>query len=159
MVVILRQHCTILKYFRMLNLNLNINGAKKGLPYPLKDLTVHLTMQTYEDDGTTYYVNSRGPDIPVVGTDGGEDILDFSVLTDVRLDKSDATYWIQPLNNWFYYDSENPYHYKLSDFHYRYWQNAMASDNNYCFGKFTYDDESIDSVQSVLIYSIPQTGG
>src|SRR6056297_1647666 len=101
MVVILRQHCTILKYFRMLNLNLNINGAKKGLPYPLKDLTVHLTMQTYEDDGTTYYVNSRGPDIPVVGQDGGEDILDFSVLEDVRLDKSDATYWIQPLINWF----------------------------------------------------------
>src|SRR6056297_29582 len=136
-------------------------SGHKGLSlslYPSADLEHQLNLNnTYESEGTTYVRNSSGTDIPVISGTGTDMILDMSVLEDDRFDKSNATYWIQPLNDWFYYDSENPYHYKLTDFHYRYWENAMASDNNFCFGKFTYDDESIDSIQSVLIYSAIQT--
>src|SRR6056297_1082762 len=169
MVVIHRQHCTILKYFRMLNLNLNINGAKKGLPYPLKDLTVHLTMQTYEDDGTTYYVNSRGPDIPVVGTDGGEDILHFSVLEDDRFNKGAVVgnsegfpeYWDSPWNAYFYYDDTSAatlYHWKVKDFHYRLLETQAASVTNWAFLKMNCADESYTDSSGLLIYSQAQTG-
>src|SRR6056297_3160636 len=167
MVVIHRQHCTILKYFRMLNLNLNINGAKKGLPYPLKDLTVHLTMQTYEDDGTTYYVNSLGTDIPVVGQDGGEDILDFSVLEDDRFNKGAVVgnsegfpeYWDSPWNAYFYYDdtsAETLYWWKVKDFHYAYILAQSANVDNVFFLKATATTETsneIDIVYSLLIYN------
>src|SRR6056297_4117444 len=172
MKVILRQHCTILKYFRMLNLNLNINGAKKGLPYPLKDLTVQLTMSTYEDDGTTYYVNSRGPDIPVVGTDGGEDILDFSVLEDDRFNKDAVVgnsggfpeYWDSPWNAYFYYDDTSAatlYHWKVKDFHYAKILEQSASVDNVFFlrAKATTDTSNeIDVSYGLLVYSSEQDG-
>src|SRR6056297_3278543 len=172
MVVTHRQHCTILKYFRMLNLNLNINGAKKGLPYPLKDLTVQLTMQTYEDDGTTYYVNLHGHDIPVVAQDGGEDILDFSVLEDDRFNKGAVVgnsegfpeYWDSPWNAYFYYDDTSAatlYHWKIKDFHYAMLQvqadRSVLQDVFFLKSKGT-ETELVDSATGLYIYENAQTG-
>src|SRR6056297_2357469 len=150
----------------------SILRAGAGLPYPIEDLTANITMSTHEDDGTTYYVNSRGTDIPVVGTDGGEDILDFSVLEDDRFNKGAVVgnsegfpeYWDSPWNAYFYYDDTSAatlYLWKVKDFHYAKILEQSASVDNVFFlrAKATTDTSNvIATVNSLLIYSISQTG-
>lgn len=101
-------------------------------------------------------VNEVGVNIPWVSGTGLDAIYDFSVLSDVRLDKSSATYWTQPLDSYFYYDALNPYRYKLKDFHYREFQNQMESDNNYCFCKLTYSAGVLISADELYIYDSEQ---
>jgi len=130
-----------------------------GQAFPTADLTCLLTMATYESEGTTYYVNSKGNDVPVVGELNGLDtILDFSVLNDVRLDKSNTTYWGATLNAYFYNDPANPYHYKLKDFHYKFF-NAQVTFGNTCFLKANATSATnnvIESVSALAIYSVEQ---
>lgn len=105
-------------------------------------------------------INKKGINIPYVSGAGLDAIYDFEVLGDARLDKSNATYWTQPLDAYFYYDVGNPYHSKLQDFHYRYTENQMASDNNFIFLKAsstTNTSNIIASIFSLLIYSTEQT--
>src|SRR6056297_2499826 len=146
----------------------SILRAGAGLPYPIEDLTANITMSTYEDDGTTYYVNSRGSDIPVVGTDGGADILDFSVLEDDRFNKGAVVgnsegfpeYWDSPWNAYFYYDDTSAatlYHWKVKDFHYRLLETQAASVTNWAFLKMNWADESYTDSSGLLIYSEAQT--
>lgn len=134
-------------------------GLIKSLPYPTEGLQVLLNMQTYEDGGTTYYVNTKGTDIPLVSGTGIDAILDFSVLNDDRFDKSNATYWGATLDAYFYFDALNPTHAKLKDFHYRYFENQMASDSNFVFAKLNYNlSKNLQDVEIILIYSNPLTG-
>lgn len=146
-------------------------GKSGGSPFPTAGLTVYLTMQTYEDEGTTYYVNTKGNDVPVVGTDGGEDILDFSVLNDDRFNKGAVVgnaggfpeYWDSPWNAYFYYDDTSAatlYHWKIKDFHYAYILEQSASVDNVFFLKAlatTDTSNVIASIQKLLIYSAAQT--
>ena len=143
----------------MINLNINSNISKKATAsFPTAHLTCLLNMSTYESEGTTYYTNTKGNDIPVVSGTGLDIILDFSVLNDVRLDKSNSTYWGSSLNAYFYYDALNPYHFKLKDFHYKKF-NAQVTFGNTCFLKANATSATnnvIESVQALAIYSVEQ---
>jgi len=119
-----------------LNLNANINGAKRGLPYPTAGLDVIVYNSTYEDGGTTYYRTSKGIGLPVISGTGLDTIIDFSVLLvggkkDLRFNKNayvGSSYTDDegnplPANYNFpfvgiYYDSANPYYWKITDFAY-----------------------------------------
>ena len=96
----------------------------------------------------------------ISGTDTAA-IYDFSGLSDNRLDKSNATYWVASLDDYFYYDVSHPYYSKLKDFHYKYFEAQMASDNNFAFLKAkasTNTSNILASVTSLYIYSVEQTG-
>jgi hypothetical protein len=106
----------------------------KGLtqsPFPTADLSF-AWLGGYDGDDL---VNTKGTNIPYVSGSGLDAIYDFSVLSDVRLDKSNATYWGASLNSWFYYNPLRPYDAKLKDYHYKYYFYQMASDNNFAFAK------------------------
>ena len=140
----------------MKRLNLNINGAKRGLPYPTKDLQVIVYNQTYEDGGTTYLRTSTGIGIPKVSGTGLDAIWDFSVLNDERFDKSNATYWGDSLDEYFYYNELRPYDAKLKDFHYKFLNEQVTFDNT-CFLKAQATTETsnvIDNIDVLLIYSL-----
>src|SRR6056297_3637524 len=144
----------------------SILRAGAGLPYPIEDLTANITMSTHEDDGTTFYVNSRGTDIPVVGTDGGEDILDFSVLEDDRFNKGAVVgnsegfpeYWDSPWNAYFYYDDTSAatlYNWKVKDFHYAKILEQSASVDNVFFLKAKATAETSNEISEsygLLVY-------
>lgn len=120
--------------------------------YPTENLTF-LWEGLY--DGTSL-LNTKGANPTYVSGAGLDAIYDFSVLNDERLDKSNTTYWGESLSAYFYYDAENPYHFKLTDFHYRYFEDQMESDNNFAFGKLTYKGTVLQSVDFIAIYSTGQ---
>jgi hypothetical protein len=136
----------------MLNINANINGARKGLLYPTAGLQVIVYNQPYEEEGTTYLRTSIGVGIPKVSGTGNDTIWDFSVLNDARFDKSNATYWGSTLGDWFYYDTFNPYHGKLKDFKY-YELNNQVQSKNQIFAKSSYDSDGYIATDRILVYS------
>lgn len=137
----------------------NTNLGRRSLsPYPLADLEYKYSLNNVDGSGNLLPLISGTPTIPKVSGTGLDTIYDFSVLSDNRFDKSNATYWGSSLNAWFYYNPLRPFDAKLPDFHYRYFQDQMASDNNYCFAQLNYIDGVLVDVGSVLIYSNEQMG-
>jgi hypothetical protein len=159
----------------IINRTPSILRAGAGLPYPTEGLEIQLLNSTYEDGGTTYYRNLLGQDIPVVGTDGGDDILDFSIFNDDRFDKGAVVgnslglpeYYNSPLDDYFYYDDTSQTtrrYWKLKDFHYFYVQRQtditprLLNNEFFLKAKATTDTSNvIDSISELLIYSTEQT--
>lgn len=56
-----------------------------------------------------------------------------------------------------YFDTNNPYHWKLKDFHYRIYQNQINRGGNNAFAKITYTGSAISSVDSLSLFKSPQT--
>ena len=148
-------------------------GMGAGLPYPTAGLDVVVYNTTYEDGGTTYLRMSTGVGVPLVSGTGLDAIWDFSVLNDLRFNKNayvGSSYTDDfgnplPANYNFpyvgiYYDSANPYHWKITDFHYA---NILAQSllvDNMFFLKAkatTNTSNIIASWSELLIYSVTQT--
>jgi hypothetical protein len=146
----------------MLNINANINGARKGLPYPTAGLQVIVYNSTYEEEGTTYLRTSIGVGIPKVSGTGNDTIWDFSVLNDARFDKGSYVgnayglpeYYDYPFVNIYYDDTSEAtrYHWKLTDFHYRWLEAQSVGLSNVFFGKFLYNNEILQNVDKIFIY-------
>jgi Leucine-rich repeat (LRR) protein len=146
----------------MLNINANINGARKGLPYSTAGLQVIVYNSTYEEEGTTYLRTSIGVGIPKVSGTGLDTIWDFSVLNDARFDKGSYVgnayglpeYYDYPYVNIYYDDTSEAtrYHWKLTDFHYRWLEAQSVGLSNVFFGKLIYTDEALQNVDRILIY-------
>ena len=135
-----------------LNSNLNWNlGRRAGGGIPLAD--VLLWKGSFSGDDL---LNTIGANPTYVSGTGLDAIYDFSVLSDVRLDKSNATYWGATLDPYFYYDPANPYHAKLKDYSYRQFQAQMTSDNNFAFGSLIYNAGVLQNVNFIAIYSVEQ---
>lgn len=125
---------------------------------------------TYEDEGTTYVKSSfGGTDIPVVSGTGTDMILDMSVLNDDRFDKGSYVgnafglpeYYDYPYNNIYYDDTseDTRYHWKVTDFHYRWLEAQSVGLTNVFFGKLSYSDEALQGVDKIFIYENELTGG
>lgn len=86
--------------------------------------------------------------IPYVSGFDADQIFDFSVLNDSLYNKNSYVgntfglpeYYQPNWSNLLYYDSSNPYHWKLSDFNYRRINNQLVGDTNIYFGSLVYDD-------------------
>jgi hypothetical protein len=139
-----------------MKLGLSNNLVKSGMIklFPEEDLAFAWFGQ-YDD---TSLVNTLGSNIPYVSGSGLDAIYDFTILSDIRFDKSNATYWGESVDAYFYYDEENPYHAKLKDFHYKYLNAQVTFDNTFFLkAKATTDtSNTIDSIQALLIYSTTQ---
>ncbi len=155
----------------MLNINANINGARKGLPYPTAGLQVIVYNSTYEDEGTTYLRTSTGVGIPKVSGTGNDTIWDFSVLNDARFDKGSYVgndyglpeYYDFPFVN-IYFDETTEatrYHWKLKDFHYANLlaQSLLLDNQMFLRAKATTETSNeISEVYQLNIYESEQTG-
>jgi len=133
-------------------------GGGVGASYPTENLDIIIYNTTYENGGTTYLKTSTDVGIPKVSGSGLDTIWDFSVLNDVRFNKSNAAYWGATLGDWFYNDTENPYHGKLKDYHYRELENQIESESNTIFAKLIYEDEVLQRVDRILVYESALTG-
>lgn len=137
-------------------------GIGIGLPFRkllLKYPTTNLVGRYVQVSEGTDLINAKGGvSIPYISGSGLDQIFDFSVLGDVRLNKSNTTYWGSSINSWFYYNVSNPYHFKLKDFHYRYLEDQLINTTNRYFAKITYVNEVLLSVDELLIYSTEQIG-
>jgi len=134
-------------------------GIGIGLPFrrgggiPNIELTGKYTQSA---EGEDLVDSLGGVSIPYVSGSGLDQIFDFSVLNDARFDKSSVLYWGDTKDAWFYYDSNNPYHFKLKDFHYRYLNNQLESEYDFVFAKFKYTNKTLVSVDELLIYYTQQ---
>ena len=116
-------------------------------------------------------VNEVGVNIPYVSGTGLDAIYDFSVLNDSRFDKGSyignsfglPEYYNFPYVN-IYYDPTSAAtrkYWKLTDFHYANFLDQSLTVDNIAFLKAkatTNTSNVIASVQSLLIYSVAQTG-
>lgn len=130
-------------------------GIGIGLPFnKVKGInTTNLTGRyTQSAEGEALVDSLGGVSIPYVSGSGLDQIFDFSVLNDARFDKSSVLYWGDTKDAWFYYDSNNPYHFKLKDFHYRYLNNQLESEYDFIFAKLKYTNKTLVSVDELLIY-------
>jgi hypothetical protein len=97
-------------------------------------------------------VDSYGfsPDLPYVSGFGVDQIFDFSPLSDVRWNKNAYVgnafalpeYYDFPYISEIYFDTANPYHWKIKDCHYRYYEEQAVGLNDISFAKLTYNDFS-----------------
>ena len=143
----------------MTNLNINSNIAQRkvsGVPN-IADASFYWTGQY---DGTSL-LNIKGANPTYVSGTGLDAIYDFSVLSDVRLNKnatinnilSLAEYYDPSFWTGIYLDTNNPYHWKLKDFHYRDIENQLATLSNIFFAQATYSGTVLQSINSLVIYN------
>jgi hypothetical protein len=133
--------------------NINTIGKRVIQPPNIADLGFWWKGEYDGDD----LVNTKGANAIYVSGSGLDAIYDFSGLSDVRLDKSNATYWTQPLDSYFYLNLSRPYDYKLQDFQYMRIEGACPSLVNVFFAKGTYSEVTF-STSELLIYSTEQSG-
>jgi len=131
-------------------------GLSGAVPYPTTDLDL-AWLGGYDGNDL---LNTNGANPTYVSGSGLDAIYDFSVLSDIRFDKSNATYWGAVIDAYFYYDPGNPYHAKLKDFHYKFLNAQVTFDDTFFLKATATTDTSneIASVQSFLTYSTVQTG-
>lgn len=106
-------------------------------------------------------VGLDGTVIPYVSGSGLDAIYDFSVLSDNFWNKNSylgnsyglPEYWDFPWNDSIYYDSGNPYRWKLKDFHYRYISDQYYSTEDKAFAKLNYTGEVLQSVSELYLYT------
>jgi hypothetical protein len=138
---------------RQLNYNINGFGKKQSVIPNFNQLDFYWKGRFDGND----LINEVGTNIPYISGSGLDAIYDFEGLGDIRLDKSNSTYWTQPLDAYFYLDVGNPYHFKLKDFHYMRIEGACPSSINVFFAKGTYSEVDFDTSE-LLIYQTEQTG-
>jgi hypothetical protein len=88
-----------------------------------------------------------GPDLPYVSGFGVDQIFDFSPLSDDRWNKNAYVgnafalpeYYDFPYSSEIYFDTSNPFHWKIKDCHYRFYEEQADSLTNISFAKLTYD--------------------
>jgi hypothetical protein len=96
-------------------------------------------------DLVDFYGN--GPDLTYVSGFGVNQIFDFSPLSDDRWNKNAyignafalPEYYDFPYSSEIYFDTSNPYHWKIKDCHYRYYEEQADSLTNISFAKLTYN--------------------
>lgn len=108
-------------------------------PYPSLNLQAIFDINKTEINGDLINLSGDANAIYISGS-GADAVYDFSGLNDNRFDKSNATYWTQPLDIYFHNDASNPYYSKLKDFHHKYLWQQMASEKDFAFGKGIFDD-------------------
>jgi len=108
--------------------------------------------------GVTYSQSAEGedlvdaygesPDLPYVSGFGVNQIFDLSPLSDNRWNKNAYVgnafalpeYYDFPYISEIYFDTSNPYHWKIRDCHYRFYEEQAVGLTDISFAKLTYED-------------------
>lgn len=105
-----------------------------------------------------------------VSGSGNDEIYDLSGLSDNRWNKNAYVgngfglpeYYNFPWDSWFYYDSGNPFHWKLKDFHLRRYNEQANLLSNIAFGKLIFEAGELGGglikTSELFLYNAEQTG-
>jgi len=142
------------------------NGVDITAGYSVNSAWLYYNINSYTQsaEGENLVNSKTGNEIPYVSGIGTDQIFDLSVISDTRFNKnayignsfSLPEYYDFPWFDSIYYDVANPYHWKIKDFHYRYYEHQAYSLTNIGFAKLTYSNGILISSDELLLYATEQ---
>ena len=124
------------------------DGAVFNYPVPYQTVQARYSINDTLSNGDLINLIQGGGNAVYISGIGNYAIYDLSGLNDERWNKNAyigngfalPEYYDFPWSDWFYHDVSNPYHWKLSDFHYRKYNNQANLLGDNAFGKLNYGD-------------------